>query len=279
MSSTSAQPGALSTAFKAVAFATAAIAAFTLGRTVLRQNSTAQIGARPLQICRCCGLESRRTQLSFACALLQCVLSEIEDPTTARRRRASNNNSEETAAGSCCSGSSSSSSASSGFVTAGSNPSTNPYETQSSVFEYLLMHYGGESELLNFPALQGEQMKGATSFPLQCAQLCAKYVRTVPSFAALDPAALRACDIGCAVGRSSFELTRSFGSVVGLDYSAAFVDAANKLKAGGELTYEMRTEGDLKQKAVARVDPQIVSTRRHAQHTSAAGKAVLCIDR
>ena len=192
-----------------------------------------------------------------------CVPPEIEDPTTGRRRRANNSNNDN-ASGSCCSGSSSTSSA---FVTAGSNPSTNPYETQSSVYEYLLMHFGGESELLNFPALQGEQMKNATCFPKQCAQLCAKYVKTVPAFAALDPTQLRACDIGCAVGRSSFELTRDFGSVIGLDYSSAFIDAANQLKAGGELPYEMRTEGDLKQKAVAKVDPQIVRTHAHTTAT------------
>jgi SAM-dependent methyltransferase len=34
---------------------------------------------------------------------------------------------------------------------------------------------------------------------------------------------LRAVDIGCAVGRTSYELTRTFDYVLGLDYSARFI--------------------------------------------------------
>jgi len=34
---------------------------------------------------------------------------------------------------------------------------------------------------------------------------------------------LAAVDIGCAVGRTSFELTRWFDYTVGLDYSARFI--------------------------------------------------------
>ena len=40
----------------------------------------------------------------------------------------------------------------------------------------------------------------------------------------------RALDLGCAVGRASFELARYFEDVVGVDYSQAFVDTANELK-------------------------------------------------
>ena len=35
-----------------------------------------------------------------------------------------------------------------------------------------------------------------------------------------------AMDLGCAVGGASFELARSFDSVLGIDYSHAFVEAA-----------------------------------------------------
>jgi hypothetical protein len=37
-------------------------------------------------------------------------------------------------------------------------------------------------------------------------------------------------DIGCAVGRSSFELSRGFKEVVGIDFSASFIHACNFLK-------------------------------------------------
>lgn len=40
----------------------------------------------------------------------------------------------------------------------------------------------------------------------------------------------RALDVGCSVGGASFELARSFDEVVGIDFSHAFVDAANKMK-------------------------------------------------
>lgn len=39
-----------------------------------------------------------------------------------------------------------------------------------------------------------------------------------------------AFDVGCAVGRTSFDLSRSFKSVTGLDFSHAFIDAANSMK-------------------------------------------------
>jgi 2-polyprenyl-3-methyl-5-hydroxy-6-metoxy-1,4-benzoquinol methylase len=34
---------------------------------------------------------------------------------------------------------------------------------------------------------------------------------------------LKIMDLGCAVGRTSFELTRIFDRVVGIDYSARFI--------------------------------------------------------
>jgi hypothetical protein len=144
------------------------------------------------------------------------------------------------------------------YVTEGSNPATNLYETEELVNEYLLMHFGGKNELLNFPALQGQQMADATAFPKLCAQMCARYVQSVPRFVSLGASRLRALDVGCSVGGASFELARHFGTVIGLDYSHAFVDAANKLKQDGEMPYSMRIEGDLKQHAVARIDADLV---------------------
>jgi SAM-dependent methyltransferase len=60
-----------------------------------------------------------------------------------------------------------------------------------------------------------------------------------------DSVPLRALDIGCAVGRSSFELCQKFADVVGLDYSQAFIDACNTLKQNGEMPYFIQDEGDL----------------------------------
>lgn len=66
-------------------------------------------------------------------------------------------------------------------------------------------------------------------------------------------------DIGCAVGRSTFELARHFQDVVGIDYSKAFIDTCNDLKMYGKLHYQVTTEGSLYSEHDALVDEDIVS--------------------
>ena len=68
-----------------------------------------------------------------------------------------------------------------------------------------------------------------------------------------------ALDIGCAVGRSTFELAKKFNQVIGIDFSHGFINAANKLKTYGKLPYTVQTEGSLVSQHVAAVDPDIVS--------------------
>jgi len=40
----------------------------------------------------------------------------------------------------------------------------------------------------------------------------------------------RCLDIGCAVGGAVFEMARDFQEVVGFDFSAAFIEAADSMK-------------------------------------------------
>ena len=68
----------------------------------------------------------------------------------------------------------------------------------------------------------------------------------------------RALDVGCAVGRSSFELTKAFDEVIGVDYSKQFVAACDELKGAGHMVYSMTTEGLLGQKFIANVDTTLV---------------------
>jgi putative 4-mercaptohistidine N1-methyltranferase len=73
-----------------------------------------------------------------------------------------------------------------------------------------------------------------------------------------DPSALEsALDVGCAVGRSSFELARRVNSVVGVDYSRAFIEAATRLQADGEMHGEVLAEGEQMQEFTARVPEAI----------------------
>ena len=108
----------------------------------------------------------------------------------------------------------------------------NIYESDRLVREYLLFHYGGAEETL--PYAFGPH--DALDFARRC-------VTELLDVRAL-PASARALDIGCAVGRSSFELARTCREVIGIDYSAAFIGAAEKIRTSGALDYECTIEGD-----------------------------------
>ncbi len=98
----------------------------------------------------------------------------------------------------------------------------NPYETDTLVAQYLECHYGPE----HFGV--------------------ANYARTLASIAAeLCPAGGKALDIGCAVGRASFELAAHFAEVDGVDYSARFIDVALALAAREHFRYALPVEGEL----------------------------------
>ena len=66
-------------------------------------------------------------------------------------------------------------------------------------------------------------------------------------------------DIGCAVGGASFELSRQFLEVIGIDYSHGFVKTCNALKQTGSMEYEVKTEGFLSTKHQAILSAELVS--------------------
>ncbi|MGC3990646.1 MAG: putative 4-mercaptohistidine N1-methyltransferase [Chthoniobacteraceae bacterium] len=71
----------------------------------------------------------------------------------------------------------------------------------------------------------------------------------------------RALDIGCAVGRASFELARYCEQVVGIDFSQKFISAAQKLQESGEGTFERLEEGAQTTTCTVRVDETIDRSR------------------
>ena len=125
----------------------------------------------------------------------------------------------------------------------------NPYETDALLAQYLLFHYGCHGDQL--PWQQGPT--DALEYP----------TRTVTAL--LDDSRLgsdsRALDLGCAVGRSSFELARYCGEVLGIDYSQRFVDAAEMLRKRGSIPYRFPVEGSIEEEAVA-VLPQAIEVER-----------------
>ena len=119
----------------------------------------------------------------------------------------------------------------------------NIYESDKLLAEYLLFHYGSADEILPYEF----GPRGALEYPARCVTECV----TVSG---------RALDLGCAVGRSAFELARTCPHVVGIDFSRRFIDAANAMKVG-ELAYRRTDEGDLATSLIARVPEGIDCSR------------------
>lgn len=149
--------------------------------------------------------------------------------------------------------------------------SGNPYEEEKSLNEYLGMHYGNPVRLVSFPG--GPQIDSvALNYPTRCAQACVHLFKEqfkTPEGAVSAGVPLRALDVGCAVGRSTFELARVFIDVVGVDYSRSFIKAALQLRQRGSIEFPMFEEGDIFVKEVAQVDPSIDTTRTTFIHGDA----------
>jgi putative 4-mercaptohistidine N1-methyltranferase len=133
----------------------------------------------------------------------------------------------------------------------------NPYETDKLVAEYLLFHYGAPHEVLPWdfgPA-------SALNYPARCVREC------------VDTSALaqdaRALDVGCAVGRSAFELARHCSEVIGIDYSHRFVEVSATLASEGSLPYERVDEGALTTSLLASVPSIIARSRVKFEHGDA----------
>ena len=121
----------------------------------------------------------------------------------------------------------------------------NIYESEKLLGEYLLFHYGSGDEIL--PYAFGP--RDALHFPVRCVTECVDVARLPPN--------ARALDLGCAVGRSSFELARHCASVLGIDLSHRFIDAASTLHEAGRLEYQRHDEGELTTTLIASVPSQI----------------------
>ncbi len=123
------------------------------------------------------------------------------------------------------------------------------YETERALSEYLLFHYGSPEQVL--PWAFGPAT--ALDYPVRCVSECLERARL--------PAQARALDLGCAVGRSTFELARHCSEVIGLDYSHRFIEVARHLREHGTLAYAYVEEGRLGTPATAVVPAGIDRSR------------------
>jgi putative 4-mercaptohistidine N1-methyltranferase len=122
---------------------------------------------------------------------------------------------------------------------------TDFYETDRALSEYLLFHYGSAPEILPWPA----GPKDALFYPARCVSDCLDR--------SLLPINARALDLGCAVGRSTFELARYCSEVVGVDSSRKFIEVAEQIRRRGSVQYSYPQEGLLHTQATAIAPPDI----------------------
>lgn len=115
----------------------------------------------------------------------------------------------------------------------------NLYETERLLNEYLLFHYGADDEVLPW------------SFGPKEALGFAKRSVTELMDRGIVPPNARALDLGCAVGRSCYELAAGCDEVIGMDFSQSFIDAAEKIRRDGALAYFRQDEAATATKLVA----------------------------
>lgn len=142
-------------------------------------------------------------------------------------------------------------------VLTSSTPMDNIYEDQKLLSEYLLYHYGSEEEILPSSAAWPSGMRAALDFT----------VRTTAHFT--KPYAERSLDLGCAVGRSSFEMSRTCEQVLGIDYSHSFIDAAHALRERHSLSYSRHDEAHLATDLIAILPAGILPGRVRFQQGDA----------
>lgn len=100
----------------------------------------------------------------------------------------------------------------------------NVYETDELIAQYCEFHYGSE----NF---------AVKNFCVNSVLLLKPYLKHIKTAKALD--------LGCSVGRSTFELAKDFNEVIGIDFSANFINVGVKLKTYDNLIYKVKKEGEI----------------------------------
>jgi putative 4-mercaptohistidine N1-methyltranferase len=123
------------------------------------------------------------------------------------------------------------------------------YDSDEAVAQYLLFHYGTPEQIC--PLLP--EARGACGFPVRCV--------TEPMRQLSLERTGRALDLGCAVGRSSFELARHFEEVVGIDFSSRFIEAAYAMQERGRADLRAPREGSACDDFQVQLPPDSTHTR------------------
>jgi 5-histidylcysteine sulfoxide synthase/putative 4-mercaptohistidine N1-methyltranferase len=104
-------------------------------------------------------------------------------------------------------------------------PVSSNYENDKMLSEYAEFHYGDE-------------YFGVPNFSKALADIALSLMADKPKGKALD--------IGCAVGRASFELAKQFDHVTGIDFSARLINLGVQLQEQGVIRYSIADHGDIR---------------------------------
>lgn len=110
---------------------------------------------------------------------------------------------------------------------------------------YLLFHYGSPAEILEGIGFD------ATGLPPRCLE----FPKATAEMALGGSGCGRALDLGCAVGRSTFELTRHAEEVIGIDFSGSFIECARRIREGDTIAYHRYAEMHQRELLGVTVDP------------------------
>ena len=109
---------------------------------------------------------------------------------------------------------------------------SNPYESERYLHEYLFFHFARPAELCPFKIIPDEFLRFHERIREECLLPIA------------HPARARALDIGCAVGRFSFELSRVAHEVLGIDNSKKFILAAQNFAKRKAIEVQIHESGN-----------------------------------
>jgi SAM-dependent methyltransferase len=114
----------------------------------------------------------------------------------------------------------------------------NPYETKRYLEEYLFFHYGRPKEFCPFPFIPRRLLQ----FHERIRQECLLPIKRSHSSGS-QGRAIRALDVGCAVGRFTFELAQVADEALGLDNSRAFIRTARRIAKDRGATVRIKESG------------------------------------
>lgn len=108
----------------------------------------------------------------------------------------------------------------------------NPYESERYAAEYLLLHYARPREVFPYDFFPAPLLRFHERLRKEC-------LLSLP-----QRAGTRALDLGCAVGRFTFELGRVAESALGIDSSERFIEAAQGMARNRQCSVRVRESGE-----------------------------------